>query len=75
MQINLNYHKNLSEERKKLEINSKPFSENIIILYFDSVSRANSIRELKKTLNFFEKFMKYKKSDLNKGFHSFQFLK
>ena len=75
MIINLNYHKNLSETRKKLENNTTPYSENIIILYFDSVSRANSIRELKKTLKFFEKFMKYKKSDLNKGFHSFQFLK
>ena len=75
MIINLNYHKNLSEERKKLENNSTPYSENIIILYFDSVSRATSIRELKKTLKFFEKYMKYKKNDLNQGFHSFQFLK
>ena len=75
MLIKLNYNKKLSETRKKLEKNSKPYSENIIILYFDSVSRATSIRELKKTLSFFQKFMNFRNNELNKGFHSFQFLK
>lgn len=75
MLIKLNYNKKLSETRKKLENNSKPYSKNIIILFFDSVSRATSIRELKRTLHFFEKFMKFSKNETNKGFHSFQFLK
>jgi len=35
-----------------------------MILYIDSISRANSIRKLKNTLNFFEKFISYKG-----GFH------
>ena len=79
MHINLNYNKTLSEERMLNEINSTPYSNNIIILYIDSVSRVNSLRQLKKTLNFFEKFMPYKGVSLEKNpsekFHSFQFFK
>jgi hypothetical protein len=79
MNIKLNYNKTLSEERSLHEINSTPYSNNIIILYIDSVSRANSLRQLKKTLNFFEKFMLFNGSSLNKSpsekFHSFQFFK
>jgi hypothetical protein len=78
MHINLNYNKTLSEERTLNEINSTPYSNNLIILYIDSVSRVNSLRQLKKTLNFFEKFMSYKESSLKKAsekFHSFQFFK
>ena len=60
MNINLNYNKTLSEERILLENNSIPYSNNIIILYIDSVSRVNSLRQLKKTLKFFEQFMSYK---------------
>ena len=52
MNINLNYNKTLSEERILLENNSIPYSNNIIILYIDSVSRVNSLRQLKKTLIF-----------------------
>ena len=79
MIINLHYNNSLSKERKKKEINSKPYSRNIMVIYIDSVSRANSIRQLKKTLKFFEKFMSYK-GDYNKkfpshNFHSFQFFK
>ena len=79
MHINLNYNKTLSEERMLNEIKSTPFSNNIIILFIDSVSRVNSLRQLKKTLNFFEKFMPYKGASLEKNssekFHSFQFFK
>ena len=58
--INVNYNNTLSKERKKLERNIKPYSDNIIILYFDSVSRCNGLRQLKKTFKFIEKFMPYK---------------
>jgi hypothetical protein len=75
--IDLKYNQTLSKERKKLEKNSIPYSENIIILYIDSASRPSSIRQLKKTLNFFEKFMPYKGGYNgkypNETFHSFQF--
>ena len=79
IKINLNYNETLSKERKKLEKNSSPYSKNIIILFIDSVSRAYSIRQLKKTLKFFEKFMAFKggynKKFPSEKFHSFQFFK
>ena len=79
IKINLNYNKTLSEERKLLEKNSTPYSNNILIIYIDSVSRSNSIRQLKKTLSFFEQFMPYKGNFCKKypeeNFHSFQFFK
>ena len=79
MIINLNYNKTLSEERKSKEKNAIPYSNNILVLYIDSVSRANSIRQLKKTTKFIEKFMSYEgnnnKEDQSSKFHSFQFLK
>ena len=79
MYINLNYNKTLSEERILLENNSIPYSNNIIILYIDSVSRVNSLRQLKKTLKFFEQFMSYKgafqENNPSENFHSFQFFK
>jgi len=56
-----------------------PYSENILSLYIDSVSRANSLRQLKKTTKFIENFMSYKgnnnKEDQSQKFHSFQFFK
>ena len=77
--INVNYNKSLSKERKKLEKRVTPYSSNILILFIDSVSRAYSIRQLKKTLKFFEKFISYKgnynKKFPSENFHSFQFFK
>jgi len=79
LKINVNYNDTLSKERKKLEKYSKPYSENILILYFDSISRNNGLRHLRKTLNFIEKFMPYKgyssKLFPNEKYHAFQFLR
>ena len=79
MNINLNYNKTLSYERKQLERIANPYSKNIMIIYLDSVSRAYSIRQLKKTLKFFEKFISYNGYSNSKfpfeNFHSFQFFK
>ena len=79
LNINLRFNKTLSEERKLKEKNSKPLSKNILLLYIDSVSRVVSLRQLKKTLKFFEKFMSYKGAFNEKypdeNFHSFQFFK
>ena len=79
LKINLNFNKTLSENRKKLEKSTKPLANNLFILYLDSVSRASSIRQLKKTLKFFERFMLFKgnrnEKFPNENFHSFQFFK
>ena len=79
IKVDLNFNKTLSEERKKLERFTEPYSTNILILYIDSVSRANSIRQLKKTLKFFEKFMLFRGNHNpnfpSENFHSFQFFK
>ena len=79
MKINLNYNKTLSKIRKKLEGKTNPLSKNILVIFIDSVSRAYSIRQLKKTLKFFEKFISYKGNSNDKfpfeNFHSFQFFK
>ena len=79
MKIKVNFNKTLSEERKAREKNSSPYSENLLLIYIDSVSRANSIRQLKKTMSFFEKFMSYKGGFNEKypeeNYHSFQFFK
>ena len=77
--INLNYNETLSKERKNSEKNSIPYSDNVIVLYIDSVSRVNALRKLKKTLKFFEQFISYKgghnQKFPNENFHSFQFFK
>ena len=77
--VNLTYNETLSKERKKLEGNVIPFSNNIMILYIDSVSRLLAIRQLKKTMKFFEQFMSYNggyhKKYPEENYHSFQFFK
>ena len=77
--VNLTFNETLSQERKKLEKNLNPYSNNIMVLYIDSVSRKNALRQLKKTMQFFEMFMSYEgghhKNFPNENYHSFQFFK
>ena len=77
--IDVKFNKTLSKDRRLLETNSIPYSNNILLLYIDSLSRNNAIRQLKKTINFFEKFLSYKGGFNPKYpfeiFHSFQFFK
>ena len=79
LNIHLTKNDSLSDERKKLEENITPYSSNIMVLYLDSVSRALSIRQLKKTLKFFENFISYKGNHhtrySSENFHTFQFFK
>ena len=79
MIINVNYNKTLSKERLLMEKKTNPYSNNLIILYIDSVSRVNSLRQLKNTTKFFERFMSYKghchEKHPEENFHSFQFFK
>ena len=77
--INLDFNETLSLERQQYEKYSNPYSNNVLIIYMDSVSRGNSLRKLKKTLNFFEQFIQYEGGHHpnypNEIFHSFQFFK
>ena len=79
MEINVHYNESLSQERKLLETNSEPLSNNVLVIYVDSVSRQNANRELKNTLKFFEKFMPYSggfnEKYPNEIYHSFEFFK
>ena len=79
LSIDVKYNDSLSKERKVLESKSTPYSNNILIIYLDSVSRAHSIRQLNKTLSFFENFISYEGGFNQKfpeeKFHSFQFFK
>ena len=79
LSINLKYNDSLSKERKKLENKTNPYSNNILILFVDSISRASSLRQLNKTLQFFEKFISYEggfnENYPEEKFHSFQFFK
>ena len=79
LSIDLKYNDSLSKERKNLESKTNPYSNNILILFVDSVSRASSLRQLNKTLKFFEKFISYKggfnENYPESNFHSFQFFK
>ena len=49
-----------------------------MVLYIDLVSRANSLRQLKRTMNFFKNFMSFdgnfNKKYTSNNFHSFEFL-
>ena len=77
--INVAFNETLSKERKILEKNVHPYSDNILVIYIDSVSRAYSMRKLKKTLHFIEQFMPFKGGYNEKYpseiYHSFQFFK
>ena len=79
MKVNLKFNKTLSEKRKKKELNSNPYSDNLIILYIDSVSRNNALRQLKNTTKFFKKFLPFQgafnKKYPKQKFHSFEFFK
>ena len=79
LSIDLKYNDSLSKERKKLETLNNPYSDNILIIFLDSVSRVSSLIQLKKTLKFFEKFSSYKggfnENYPEEKFHSFQFFK
>ena len=56
LSIDLKYNDSLSKERKKLESKTNPYSNNILILFVDSVSRGSSLRRLNKSLKFFEEY-------------------
>lgn len=51
--INLYFNQTLNNERMKLESNIQPYSNKILIVFIDSISKANSQRQLKKNNEIF----------------------
>ena len=43
--INLYFNQTLSDERMKLESNTQPYSNNILNVFIDSISKTNSQRQ------------------------------
>src|SRR4051812_48185615 len=60
---------NLAEERNR--INSNSLVKNVLMIFVDTLSRANSFRNLPKTMEWFDKFSEEK----DENFESFQFFK
>ena len=67
----------LVKERKKIssKLKANRSFENVLVIFFDTVSRAHFFRKFKKTVKFLEKFTKYEKDYNKKNLTVFQFLK
>lgn len=66
--INVNKNISLIKEREKLIMNNKKtiMYKNILVMFFDTVSRAHFFRKLPKTVQFLNKFSKYEKNTIKK---------
>jgi len=68
-QINLKKNQTLINERSKIK--HEGLAKNVLVIYIDALSRANSIRKLPKTMSWFDSFMNKKDSKAE----AFQFFK
>ena len=72
LKIDLNFDENLSRKRKLLEKESNSLFKNILVVFFDSISRNKFIHKMPRTVTWIEKFMK---RNNNNKIRTFQFLK
>ena len=76
LNIRINYNEKLSLKRKKLSNNR--YSNNILFIYLDNLSRVHFYRQYKKTSNFLKKFLTYEGFSIKDNwqkFHGFEFMK
>jgi len=75
--VKVNRNKTLVKERKKIsrKLKSNRLFDNVLVIFFDTVSRAHFFRKFKKTVQFLEQFTKYEKDYNKKNMTIFQFLK
>jgi len=75
--INIRKNYTLIKERKKLIKKRKNnlLYKNVLILFFDTLSRAHFFRKLPKTIKFLNKFSKYQTNILKKNMTIFQYFK
>jgi hypothetical protein len=73
----INFNEKLSEER--LKSGEKIYSNNILFLFFDNLSRQHFYRQYKKTSNCIKKFLSFNGfstgNNSNQRYHGFEFLK
>lgn len=72
---NINFNKELSEERKKLSENNVSLFKNIFMFYIDALSHKHFKRKLPKTTNLFKKYFAYNENFSEKQFSAFEFNK
>lgn len=71
----INFNKELSEERKKLSENNVSLFKNIFMIYLDALSHKHFKRKLPKTTNLFKKYFAYNEDFSEKQFSAFEFNK
>ena len=77
--IEIKIHKNETLIKKKKKIisiyNNKFMFKNVIVMFFDTISRAHFFRKFPKTISFLNKFSRYETNFSKKKMTIFQFLK
>ena len=73
--INVHRNETLVKEREKLINNSKILYKNVLVMFFDTLSRAHFLRKFPKTTNFLNQFSKYEENHLKKNMTIFQYFK
>ena len=77
IKINIKKNKKLIKEKKKIlgKIKDKLLYKNILVMFFDSLSRAHFHRKFRKTTKFLNQFSKYEPDHLKKNMTIFQYFK
>jgi hypothetical protein len=75
VKIKIHKNKTLLKERIKNNYKNKLMFKNVIIMFFDTISRAHFFRKFPKTISFLNKFSRYEKNFSKKKMTIFQFFK
>lgn len=75
--FNIRKNKTLIKEREGIinKKKNKPIYKNILIMFFDTLSRTHFFRKFPKTIKFLEKFSKYEPNPFKKNMAVFQYFK
>ena len=77
IKIKLKKNETLIKEKEKIinSYNTNPLFKNVVVMFFDTLSRAQFFRKFPKTISFFNKFSKYEPNFSKKKMNIFQFFK
>jgi len=64
LKIKIRKNRTLIEERKKIsdKLKRERMFKNVLVIFFDTISRAHFFRKFPKTIHFLEQFTKYEKN-------------